>query len=100
MFGKKQSYKSKWLWGYFFVLMVSVVDWVITVNFGCSEVLHYVQLSQHPSGAINYHLFFSFKKYRVRRILRPYFLLQTSSLMKKTVRCVVKLGELISFQCF
>ncbi|XP_046844291.1 two pore channel protein 2-like [Xenia sp. Carnegie-2017] len=64
LFGKKHFYKSKWLWGYFFVLMVSVVDWIITVNFGCSE------------------------KYRVRRILRPYFLLQTSSLMKKTVRAI------------
>ena len=64
LFGKKQVYKSKWLWGYVFVLFFSIVDWLVTVNLGCSE------------------------RYRFRRIMRPYFLLQSSSLMKKTVRAI------------
>ncbi|XP_028396943.1 two pore calcium channel protein 2-like [Dendronephthya gigantea] len=64
LFGKRQVQKSKWLWGYVFVLVFSLVDWLVTINYGCNE------------------------RYRIRRILRPYFLLQSSSLMKKTVRAI------------
>ncbi|CAB4018358.1 two pore calcium channel 2-like, partial [Paramuricea clavata] len=64
LFGKKQVYKSKWLWGYVLVLAISIVDWLVSVTLGCNEI------------------------YRFRRLLRPYFLLQSSSLMKKTVRAI------------
>ena len=38
LFGKKQVYKSKWLWGYLLVLAISIVDWLVSVTLGCNEV--------------------------------------------------------------
>jgi hypothetical protein len=38
LFGKKQVYKSKWLWGYLLVLTISIVDWLVSVTLGCNEV--------------------------------------------------------------
>lgn len=64
LFGKKHFFQSKWLWGYLFVLCLSIVDWLVSINLGCDE------------------------RYRIRRLFRPFFLLQSSSLMKKTVRAI------------
>ncbi|XP_065054965.1 two pore channel protein 2-like [Rhopilema esculentum] len=64
MIGKRQARKSKWLIGYFFVLFISYLDLVVTFGYKCKE------------------------HYRIRRLLRPFFILQNSSVMKKTVQSV------------
>lgn len=64
LIGWEEFRKSKWLIGYTVVITVSVIDWVLSVSMVCDE------------------------KLRVRRLLRPFFLLQNSSLMKKTLKCV------------
>ncbi|XP_044046194.1 two pore calcium channel protein 2 isoform X3 [Siniperca chuatsi] len=64
LIGWEEFRKSKWLIGYTVVISVSVIDWVLSVSMVCDE------------------------KLRVRRLLRPFFLLQNSSLMKKTLKCI------------
>ncbi|XP_075044395.1 two pore channel protein 2 [Mixophyes fleayi] len=56
--------KNKWLLCYILTLLVSVVDWTVSLCFLCREGV------------------------RIRRLLRPFFLLQNSSLMKKTLKCI------------
>uniref|UniRef100_A0AAY5EHS8 Two pore channel protein 2 n=1 Tax=Electrophorus electricus TaxID=8005 RepID=A0AAY5EHS8_ELEEL len=55
---------NKWLIGYVLIIAASVIDWAITVSMLCHETI------------------------RVRRLIRPFFLLQNSSLMKKTLKCI------------
>ncbi|GAB1607575.1 two pore calcium channel protein 2-like [Argonauta hians] len=62
--GLKQFLASKWMIADIVVLLVSIVDWSVSVSLGCTEVV------------------------RVRRMLRPFFILQHSSLMKKIVNCL------------
>ncbi|XP_071329018.1 two pore channel protein 2 isoform X2 [Trachinotus anak] len=64
LIGWEEFRKSKWLIGYTVVISVSIIDWVLSVSMVCDE------------------------KLRVRRLLRPFFLLQNSSLMKKTLKCI------------
>ncbi|XP_022599958.1 two pore calcium channel protein 2 isoform X2 [Seriola dumerili] len=64
LIGWDEFRKSKWLIGYTVVISVSIIDWVLSVSMVCDE------------------------KLRVRRLLRPFFLLQNSSLMKKTLKCI------------
>lgn len=64
LIGWEELRKSKWLIGYTVVISMSIIDWVLSVSMLCDE------------------------KLRVRRLLRPYFLLQNSSLMKKTLKCI------------
>ncbi|KAF7645159.1 hypothetical protein LDENG_00208720, partial [Lucifuga dentata] len=64
LIGWEEFRKSKWLIGYIAVISISLVDWVLSVSMVCDE------------------------KLRVRRLLRPFFLLQNSSLMKKTLKCI------------
>ncbi|KAK2151678.1 hypothetical protein LSH36_355g04013 [Paralvinella palmiformis] len=64
--GRREFLKSKWLLASSIVLIVSFIDWGVSVAMMCSEIV------------------------RFRRILRPFFLLQNSSLMKKTVNCLRK----------
>ncbi|XP_040896456.1 two pore calcium channel protein 2 [Toxotes jaculatrix] len=64
LIGWEEFRKSKWLISYTVVISVSIIDWVLSVSMVCNE------------------------KLRVRRLLRPFFLLQNSSLMKKTLKCI------------
>ncbi|XP_076011631.1 two pore channel protein 2 [Genypterus blacodes] len=64
LIGWEEFRKSKWLIGYTAVITVSVIDWMLSVSMVCDE------------------------KLRVRRLIRPFFLLQNSSLMKKTLKCI------------
>lgn len=64
LIGWEEFRKNKWLIGYTVVISVSIIDWVLSVSMACDE------------------------KLRVRRLLRPFFLLQNSSLMKKTLKCI------------
>ncbi|XP_021082928.1 two pore calcium channel protein 2 isoform X3 [Mesocricetus auratus] len=62
--GQAQLQDNLWLLAYFVVLVVSVVDWTVSLSLSCEESL------------------------RVRRSLRPFFLMQNSSMMKKTLKCI------------
>lgn len=64
LIGWDEFRKNKWLIGYTVVITVSVIDWVLSISMVCDERL------------------------RVRRLFRPFFLLQNSSLMKKTLKCI------------
>uniref|UniRef100_A0A3B3ZE98 Ion transport domain-containing protein n=1 Tax=Periophthalmus magnuspinnatus TaxID=409849 RepID=A0A3B3ZE98_9GOBI len=64
LIGWDEFRKNKWLLGYTVVITVSMIDWVLSVSMVCDERL------------------------RVRRLFRPFFLLQNSSLMKKTLKCI------------
>ncbi|MEE6498989.1 hypothetical protein FKM82_003272 [Ascaphus truei] len=62
--GWNEFLKNKWLVCYILVLAVSLADWTVSLCFMCEEGL------------------------RIRRLLRPFYLLQNSSLMKKTLKCI------------
>ena len=62
--GRSQAKRSNWLIAYGLVLTISYLDWLVSISYECNE------------------------RYRVRRLLRPFFLIQNSSLMKKTVQCI------------
>ncbi|XP_056657158.1 two pore channel protein 2 [Monodelphis domestica] len=56
--------KTPWLWAYLLALALSLADWTVSLSLACRETL------------------------RIRRLLRPFFLLQNSSMMKKTFKCI------------
>ncbi|XP_059960362.1 two pore channel protein 2 isoform X2 [Mesoplodon densirostris] len=62
--GWVQFRKNPWLLAYLVVLLVSFVDWIVSLSLMCQEPV------------------------RVRRLLRPFFLMQNSSMMKKTLKCI------------
>ncbi|XP_077567837.1 two pore channel protein 2 isoform X2 [Stigmatopora nigra] len=64
LIGWNEFRKNKWLISYTIVIIVSILDWVLSISMICDE------------------------KLRVRRLFRPFFLLQQSSLMKKTLKCI------------
>ncbi|XP_016396278.1 two pore calcium channel protein 2-like [Sinocyclocheilus rhinocerous] len=66
LIGWEEFRMNKWLIGYIVVITASVIDWMLSVSMACNENL------------------------RVRRLIRPFFLLQNSSLMKKTLKCIKK----------
>ncbi|XP_077375430.1 two pore channel protein 2 [Festucalex cinctus] len=64
LIGWDEFRKNKWLMSYTIVISVSIIDWVLSISMVCDE------------------------KLRVRRLIRPFFLLQNSSLMKKSLKCI------------
>ncbi|NWH85341.1 TPC2 protein, partial [Aegithalos caudatus] len=64
LIGWKEFWKNKWLMAYILTLIVSLADWIVSLSFFCRESV------------------------RIRRILRPFFLLQNSSMMKKTLKSI------------
>ncbi|KAM4722294.1 two pore channel protein 2 [Rhinophrynus dorsalis] len=62
--GWTEFVKNKWLLCYILILAISLADWTVSLCFMCQEGV------------------------RIRRLLRPFFLLQNSSLMKKTLKCI------------
>ncbi|XP_058257045.1 two pore channel protein 2 [Hemibagrus wyckioides] len=64
LIGWEEFRVNKWLLGYVLVISVSVVDCIISFAMLCDTTI------------------------RVRRLIRPFFLLQNSSLMKKTLKCI------------
>uniref|UniRef100_A0A8C3UW14 Ion transport domain-containing protein n=1 Tax=Catharus ustulatus TaxID=91951 RepID=A0A8C3UW14_CATUS len=64
LIGWKEFWKNKWLMAYILTLIVSLADWIVSLSFFCNESV------------------------RIRRILRPFFLLQNSSMMKKTLKSI------------
>ncbi|XP_024060825.1 two pore calcium channel protein 2 isoform X2 [Terrapene carolina triunguis] len=64
LIGWEEFQKTKWLLAYILTLVVSLIDWTVSLSFFCTETV------------------------RIRRILRPFFLLQNSSMMKKTLKCI------------
>ncbi|KAK2511822.1 hypothetical protein Q9233_016700 [Columba guinea] len=62
--GWEEFWKNKWLMAYILTLIVSLADWIVSLSFFCAENV------------------------RIRRILRPFFLLQNSSMMKKTLKSI------------
>uniref|UniRef100_A0A8B9VCR2 Ion transport domain-containing protein n=1 Tax=Anas zonorhyncha TaxID=75864 RepID=A0A8B9VCR2_9AVES len=62
--GWEEFWKNRWLMAYILTLIVSLTDWVVSLSFVCTETV------------------------RIRRILRPFFLLQNSSMMKKTLKSI------------
>ncbi|XP_074652943.1 two pore channel protein 2-like [Tubulanus polymorphus] len=61
LIGKHRVLRSRWILGYFVVLLISIIDWSVSISFLCAEMI------------------------RIRRLFRPFFLLQNSSLMKKAM---------------
>uniref|UniRef100_A0A8C6ZQV5 Ion transport domain-containing protein n=1 Tax=Nothoprocta perdicaria TaxID=30464 RepID=A0A8C6ZQV5_NOTPE len=64
LIGWEEFCKTKWLMAYILILIVSLTDWIVSLSFFCTETV------------------------RIRRILRPFFLLQNSSMMKKTLKSI------------
>ncbi|XP_039091381.1 two pore calcium channel protein 2 isoform X2 [Hyaena hyaena] len=62
--GWAQFRKNAWLLAYLLVLVVSLADWIASLSLVCQEPM------------------------RIRRLLRPFFLMQNSSMMKKTLKCI------------
>ncbi|XP_060117506.1 two pore channel protein 2 [Heteronotia binoei] len=64
LIGWEEFQKTKWLLAYIVVLLVSLADWAASICLSCGTTL------------------------RIRRFLRPFFLLQNSSMMKKTLKSI------------
>jgi two pore calcium channel protein 2 len=66
-------FKTPWLVAYWIVLFVSIIDCIVSLSLDCNESI------------------------RVRRFMRPFFLIQSSSLMKKTIKSLKRaLPQIIS----
>ncbi|KAI3376790.1 hypothetical protein L3Q82_000383 [Scortum barcoo] len=91
LIGWEEFRKNKWLIGYIVVITVSIVDWMLSVSMVCDEIPYH----NHTNITEKSKLFtvlltcnHRVERLRVRRLLRPFFLLQNSSLMKKTLKCI------------
>ncbi|XP_014675897.1 PREDICTED: two pore calcium channel protein 2-like [Priapulus caudatus] len=79
LIGTKQVKRNKWLLVYSAVVAISIIDCNLSLLYSCSDML------------------------RIRRILRPFFLLQSSSVMKKTINCITRtlpeIGSVLLLLC-
>jgi len=66
LIGRKKILKSPWLLTYYAVVLVSIGDCCLSLYLGCDS------------------------PFRIRRYLRPFFLIQSSSLMKKAIKSLNK----------
>ncbi|KAL4232888.1 Two pore calcium channel protein 2 [Mactra antiquata] len=66
IYGYKSLYLNKWLFVEIVVLCLSFIDWIVSMSVGCGEVV------------------------RIRRMIRPVFIIQNSSLMKKILNSLRK----------
>ncbi|XP_028841835.1 two pore calcium channel protein 2-like [Denticeps clupeoides] len=74
LIGGEEFWKCKWLMGYMVVITISLIDWMVSLRICCDEY-----------------------NVRIRRLFRPFFLLQNSSLMKKSLKCIKRtLPEMMS----
>ncbi|CAB1322759.1 unnamed protein product [Coregonus sp. 'balchen'] len=64
LIGHEEFLKCKWLVAYMVVISVSVIDWTLSLSMACDDTM------------------------RIRKLIRPFYLLQNSSLMKKTLKCI------------
>lgn len=109
LIGRKQILRSPWLMVYYLVVSVSISDCVFSLSAGCQAVsldylkrgkltldlsfspIHSVPFVAHPPSS------FLQQPFRVRRYLRPFYLIQSSSLMKKAIKALRKtIPEIIS----
>ncbi|XP_048767887.1 two pore channel protein 2-like isoform X2 [Ostrea edulis] len=73
LIGFEQFRKKKWMIATVVVLGLSLIDWCVSIGFQCNEAT------------------------RFRRIIRPFFIINYSSIMKKTVKCLQRtLPEVVS----
>nr|XP_035929308.1 two pore calcium channel protein 2 isoform X8 [Halichoerus grypus] len=84
-----------WLLAYLAVLVVSLMDWIVSLSLVCQERVRsymvYRSLGRPWSrlccGSFSWETRY-LQPLRIRRLLRPFFLMQNSSLMKKTLKCI------------
>ncbi|XP_065830163.1 two pore channel protein 2-like [Oscarella lobularis] len=69
LLGMRRFIRKAWHILYFTVIIISIIDWMVTVGTDCREIAHVT---------------------RWRRIFRPVFLLHYSTLMKKTLKSLSK----------
>ncbi|XP_032495464.1 two pore calcium channel protein 2 isoform X2 [Phocoena sinus] len=106
--GWAQFRKNPWLLAYLVVLLVSLVDWTVSLSLICQESCRQpgplLRASAAWGGRVSpwdAHAADILRAYcalllagprsvpvRVRRLLRPFFLMQNSSMMKKTLKCI------------
>lgn len=61
------AFRTPWLIAYYFVLIISFTDFAVFIILGCTTTI------------------------RIRAFLRPFFLVQCSSLMKKMIKCLKRI---------
>nr|XP_035929306.1 two pore calcium channel protein 2 isoform X7 [Halichoerus grypus] len=93
--GWAQFRMNLWLLAYLAVLVVSLMDWIVSLSLVCQERVRsymvYRSLGRPWSrlccGSFSWETRY-LQPLRIRRLLRPFFLMQNSSLMKKTLKCI------------
>lgn len=83
---------------YYLVVTVSISDCVFSLSAGCQAVSVTATQSAFPSHPPTHSFSSSLQQpFRVRRYLRPFYLIQSSSLMKKAIKALRKtIPEIIS----
>ncbi|KAI3380505.1 hypothetical protein SNEBB_011103 [Seison nebaliae] len=91
----QNSLKEGWLLTYYLILFISFIDWSLTMANGSN-------CSPNTNNSLQY-----FSSLQIRRYFRPFFLLQSSTLMKKILHCmqrsmkpILSVGLLLVFHLF